>query len=153
MDKIIEDYHGHGPSAKHESKMSTDGMKCPTLPLAGQMLIKSTRIRVARNVAKFNLGPGLSNDSRAKLEGNIQKTLTGLKGELEGTYYSLDKMDEKTQKQLIEDHFLFKEGDRFLEACNLNRNWPKNRGIYHNKDKTFLVWVNEEDHLRIISMQ
>ena len=54
---------------------------------------------------------------------------------------------------MIEDHFLFKEGDRFLEACNLNRNWPKNRGIYHNKDKTFLVWVNEEDHLRIISMQ
>ncbi|KAI6209641.1 Arginine kinase [Aphelenchoides besseyi] len=29
----------------------------------------------------------------------------------------------------------------------------KGRGIYHNNDKTFLVWVNEEDHLRIISMQ
>lgn len=27
------------------------------------------------------------------------------------------------------------------------------RGIFHNKDKTFLVWCNEEDHLRIISMQ
>lgn len=26
-------------------------------------------------------------------------------------------------------------------------------GIYHNDDKTFLVWCNEEDHLRIISMQ
>lgn len=23
----------------------------------------------------------------------------------------------------------------------------------HNDDKTFLVWVNEEDHLRVISMQ
>lgn len=27
------------------------------------------------------------------------------------------------------------------------------RGIFYNEDKTFLVWVNEEDHLRIISMQ
>lgn len=27
------------------------------------------------------------------------------------------------------------------------------RGIFYNKDKTFLVWVNEEDHLRIISME
>ena len=27
------------------------------------------------------------------------------------------------------------------------------RGIFYNDDKTFLVWVNEEDHLRIISMQ
>jgi arginine kinase len=153
MDKIIEEYHGHGPSAKHESKMTTDGMDCPILPLAGQMMIRSTRIRVARNVAKYNLGPGLSNEDRATLEGSIEKALLSFTDELDGTYYSLDKMDEKTQKQLIEDHFLFKEGDRFLEACNLNRNWPKNRGIYHNKDKTFLVWVNEEDHLRIISMQ
>jgi creatine kinase/arginine kinase len=48
---------------------------------------------------------------------------------------------------------LFKEGDRFLDACGLNRNWPKNRGIYHNDAKTFLTWVNEEDQLRIISMQ
>jgi len=48
---------------------------------------------------------------------------------------------------------LFKEGDRFLDACGLNRDWPSGRGIYHNKDKTFLVWINEEDQLRIISME
>jgi len=54
---------------------------------------------------------------------------------------------------LIEDHFLFKEGDRFLESSGLNRDWPAGRGIFHNKEKTFLVWVNEEDQLRIISMQ
>ena len=47
----------------------------------------------------------------------------------------------------------FREGDRFLEACGLNRDWPSGRGIFHNADKTFLVWVNEEDQTRIISMQ
>merc|ERR1719295_940200 len=35
----------------------------------------------------------------------------------------------------------------------MERDWPEGRGIYHNKEKTFLVWVNEEDQLRIISMQ
>jgi len=40
-----------------------------------------------------------------------------------------------------------------LAACNLNRDWPEGRGIFHNDAKTFLVWVNEEDQLRIISMQ
>ena len=54
---------------------------------------------------------------------------------------------------MIDDHFLFKEGDRFLAACNLNRDWPEGRGIFHNDAKTFLVWINEEDQLRIISMQ
>ena len=62
-------------------------------------------------------------------------------------------MTAAQQEQLIADHFLFKEGDRFLEACGLNRNWPEGRGIFHNNEKTFLVWVNEEDQLRIISMQ
>jgi hypothetical protein len=26
-------------------------------------------------------------------------------------------------------------------------------GIFHSKDKTFLTWVDEEDQLRIISIQ
>ena len=25
--------------------------------------------------------------------------------------------------------------------------------MWHNEDKNFLVWVNEEDHMRVISMQ
>lgn len=62
-------------------------------------------------------------------------------------------MTDDERKQLIEDHFLFKEGDRFLESSGLNRDWPAGRGIFHNKEKTFLIWVNEEDQLRIISMQ
>jgi len=66
-------------------------------------------------------------------------------GELEGTYYPLDGMNADVQKQMIADHFLFKEGDRFLNAAGLNRDWPSGRGIFHNKDKTFLTWVNEED--------
>jgi arginine kinase len=74
-------------------------------------------------------------------------------GELEGTYYPLNGMKKEDQDQLIADHFLFKEGDRFLAAAGLNRDWPSGRGIFHNKDKTFLTWVNEEDRLRIISMQ
>ena len=48
---------------------------------------------------------------------------------------------------------MYREGDRFLEACGCNRDWPSGRGIFHNAEKTFLVWVNEEDQLRIISMQ
>jgi len=34
----------------------------------------------------------------------------------------------------------------------MERDWPEGRGIFHNEKKTFLVWVNEEDQLRIISM-
>lgn len=87
------------------------------------------------------------------MEEKVSTTLKGLDGELKGTYYPLTGMDKATQQQLIDDHFLFKEGDRFLQAANACRYWPSGRGIYHNDAKTFLVWCNEEDHLRIISMQ
>jgi hypothetical protein len=40
-----------------------------------------------------------------------------------------------------------------LQAANACRYWPTGRGIFHNDKKTFLIWANEEDHLRIISMQ
>ena len=62
-------------------------------------------------------------------------------------------MDPATQQQLIDDHYLFKEGDRFLKAANAIEHWPTGRGIFYNDDKSFLVWCGEEDHLRIISMQ
>lgn len=85
--------------------------------------------------------------------GLVVKACETFEGDLKGKFYPLEGMDKATQDQLIEDHFLFKEGDRFLQACNLNRDWPSGRGIFHNDAKTFLVWVNEEDQLRIISMQ
>jgi len=116
-------------------------------------MIKSTRIRVGRNMADFPLGPGVSKEQRLELEKKVVEACNSFEGELAGKFYSLASMSDEDRKSLTEDHFLFKEGDRFLEACGLNRDWPEARGIFHNSDKTFLVWVNEEDQLRIISMQ
>lgn len=115
--------------------------------------IVSTRIRVARNLEGFTFPPAISRTSRLELEQSILKGLKNLKGELAGTYYPLSEMDEATQNRLTLEHFLFKKGDRFLESAGVNRDWPSSRGIFISADKKFLVWVNEEDHLRIISMQ
>jgi protein-arginine kinase len=108
-------------------------------------MIKSTRIRVGRNLANYPLGPGLNKEQRVEIEQKVVEALSSFEGELAGKYYSLSSLSDEERKQLIADHFLFKEGDRFLEACGLNREWPEARGIFHNNEKTFLVWVNEED--------
>ena len=128
-------------------------LKCPPFSPDEAAMIVSTRIRVGRNLAEYPLGPGVSKAQRDEIETKVSAALKKLTGEHAGTYYSLATMSKKDQEQLIADHFLFKEGDRFLESSGLNRDWPSGRGIYHNKDKTFLVWINEEDQLRIISME
>jgi arginine kinase len=153
FDKVILDYHKHDKAAKHVSNMDYTKLNCPPLPEEDAKMIVSTRIRVGRNLAEFPLGPGISKAQRDQVETTVSEVLKTFTGELAGSYYALNKLSEAERKQLIDDHFLFKEGDRFLESCGLNRDWPSGRGIFHNKEKTFLVWINEEDQLRIISMQ
>jgi hypothetical protein len=145
FDKIILDYHGHKKEDKHVSDMDYKKLVTPPLPEEDAKMIKSTRIRVGRNLAEYPLGPGLTKEQRKEIETKVVQALTTFEGDLAGKYYALSSLTEAERKQLIEDHFLFKEGDRFLEAVGLNRDWPDARGIFHNNEKSFLVWVNEED--------
>ncbi len=152
FDPIIQEYHGFGPNDSHKSNLNPDDLDAPNPDPEGKYII-STRIRVGRNVANLPLGPAITKDQRNQVEQDVSAALNNLDDKLAGTYYPLTGMSESVSAQLIADHFLFKAGDRFLEAAGLNRDWPQGRGIYHNDEKTFLVWVNEEDQLRIISMQ
>ncbi len=61
-------------------------------------------------------------------------------------------LDKKQLQGLPIQSFLFKKGDRFQEAAGINRDWPKYRGCFISYDTRFRVWIHEEDHLRIISM-
>jgi len=152
FDPIIEEYHGFGKTDAHKSNLNPDDLNAQN-PDPDNAFILSTRIRVGRNMDGMPLGPAISKEQRDHVEASVVAGLNTLEGELEGEYYPLLGMTKEVQEALIKDHFLFKEGDRFLDAAGLNRDWPAGRGIYHNTDKTFLVWVNEEDQLRIISMQ
>jgi len=124
----------------------------------------STRVRTGRSISGFALPPSISADQRQELEAIVVKALSTLGGELKGDYYPLagsntyapkpNGIDKVTEERLVKDHFLFQEPDEpMLLSWRMERDWPHARGIYHNNDKTALVWVNEEDHLRIISMQ
>lgn len=149
---IINDYHGFGENDNHVSRINSEVLQCSN-PDPDNQYILSTRIRVGRNVAAMPLGPAITNPQRKQIENQIASVLESLSGEFSGRYYPLEGMSTADQECLVDDHFLFKQGDRFLDAAGLNRDWPQGRGIYHNNDKTFLVWINEEDQMRIISME
>ncbi|CAK9290255.1 unnamed protein product [Gordionus sp. m RMFG-2023] len=148
---IIEKYHG---SIKHPfvDFGNPETINFANLDPTGEYII-STRIRVGRNVEGYPFTATISRDQQEALETKIKEALTHFDGDLEGTYCPLPGMDDPTRDQLVEDHFLFQQGDRFLQSAGGYRNWPHGRGIFFNKTKTFLIWINEEDHLRIISME
>jgi len=150
---IIEDYHfGFKPTDKHPATDWGDVSTLGNVDPEGTYVI-STRVRCGRSVQGYPFNPCMTEEHYKAIQSRVQETLSSLGGELKGKYYPLLGMSKTDQQKLIDDHFLFKEGDRFLQEANACRYWPVGRGIYHNDNKTFLVWVNEEDHLRIISMQ
>jgi len=94
MDKIIEQYHGHAKGAKHVSDMDHTKLQCPPFSAEDAAMIKSTRIRVGRNLAEYPLGPGITREQRNEIEQKVVQACSTFEGELAGTFYSLSTMSE-----------------------------------------------------------
>merc|ERR1719289_634377 len=150
FDPIIQEYHGIKPTDKHTSDMDVS-------KIVGNIVedapVHSTRIRVGRSIDGFGLSPGITKEQRVGVESLMKTAIKNFRQDLSGNYYPLTGMNEKVRQQLVDDHFLFVSGDRNLQVAGMERDWPEGRGIFHNEAKTFLLWVNEEDQTRIISME
>ncbi|CAN0398240.1 creatine kinase M-type [Lampetra fluviatilis] len=153
LDPVISDRHsGYKPTDKHKTDLNPDNLK------GGDDLdpnyVLSSRVRTGRSIKGYSLPPHCSRGERRAVERLSVEALSKLDGDLKGKYYALKGMSDQEQQQLIDDHFLFdKPVSPLLLCAGMGRDWPDARGIWHNDKKTFLVWVNEEDHLRVISMQ
>ncbi len=117
--------------------------------------IASTRIRIARNLSMFPLNPGGSRESREQVAGLMAKVYARIPADsdLAGEFFLHTDISDAKRQELIDDHFLFRGKDRMQAASGYHQYWPHGRGVYLNKAKTFINWVNEGDHLRIISME
>ena len=135
-------YHGISADSVHTSDMDVNKIQGKIDPKAP---VHSTRIRVGRSIDGFGLSPGITKDQRLGVEILMKKAFANLDGDLAGTYFPLTGMNEKVRQQLVND--LFVSGDPNPKVAGMERDWPEGRGIFHNKDKTFLTWVNEENHL------
>merc|ERR1712168_931573 len=150
FDPLICEYHGLPADFAHTSDMDVSKISGNILP---EVPVHSVRIRVGRSIQGFGLSPGITQEQRVGVENLMKGAFAKFSGDLAGNYYALTGMDEKVRQQLVDDHFLFMSGDPNLKVAGMERDWPEGRGIFHNDTKTFLVWVNEEDQLRIISME
>lgn len=118
FDPMIEEYHGgFAHDAKHPPRDFGDTSSFGNLDPNGDFVV-STRVRCGRSMEGYPFNPCLTEAQYKEMEEKVSSTLSGLEGELKGTFYPLTGMEKAVQQQLIDDHFLFKEGDRFLQAAN-----------------------------------
>lgn len=63
-------------------------------------------------------------------------------------------MDLETNQRLLASGNAFQHPDStLLLSTGCARHWPDARGVWENADSDLFVWVSEEDHMRIVSME
>jgi creatine kinase len=156
MDFVVERWHGYKSTDQHRTDLDTNHLAMtPEQEAKFDKHIVSTRVRSGRNIKGLPLPPGANRQQRRLIEKIVSTAVGQFTGILQGTYFPLCGMTEQEEKQLIDDHFLFQKPSprQVLAVCGAARDWPDSRGIFFNEARTFLLWVNEEDQMRIIAMQ
>jgi len=164
FDPVISARHnGYAKDAKHPTDLDVSKLSNTKIDPTGNYTLTS-RCRTGRSVRGFKLPPVMEFEERRKLEALIVKGLLSLEGELKGDYFPLhgsrsyepkpNGMSLEKEEELRTAGNLFQEPDStLLLSSGCGRHWPDGRGIFHNDAKNFFVWVNEEDQMRIVSME
>ncbi len=164
LDPMIRDFHGipAETAIAHESDWDTGAMSCDLAAIDGRLKRVSMRVRVARNVRAFPLPGAMSKEQRVALEDLAAQAFTRLREDpaFGGHYLSITpgsakEIDAAEYDRRVERHQMFKDmsGDPYLNVAGISADWPYGRGMYVSGSEDFLVWVGEEDHLRIMAMQ
>ncbi len=122
----------------------------------------SMRVRVARNASTFPLPGAMDKAQRIAFE---QVAITAFSELIQtpdfgGKYLSITpgtphSIDNNEYDARVASHQMFKDmsADKYLNVAGISGDWPHGRGMYISAAEDFIVWVGEEDHLRIMSMQ
>ena len=157
LEPLIREYHGIQGDTKQEHDWNIPTGTYLLTNIDPSMKSVSMRARVARNVKGWNLPPSMDKEERIKFEDMMEDIFS--KFGIEGNYYSLTPghkcqiLKEKAD-ELRARHFLFNDmtTDNHLTSSGVASDWPFGRGIWISSDEKKMIWIGEEDQLRIISI-
>jgi len=152
FDAVIENRHnGFKPTDMHTTNLNFEGL---TNAKFDKEYVRSCRIRTGRSIRGIGLPTSCTRAERREVENIFRTVVDRFTGDLKGTYRSLKELDDEEIEKWIEEHLLYdKPVSPLLISSGMARDWPDGRGFFVNEEKTLVIWVNEEDHCRIISMQ
>merc|ERR1740123_2468073 len=137
------------PTCLDPTKLRHSGFK--------EKYVLSSRVRTGRSIRGLCMPPFSSRAERREVERILVKATRALgryRGDLDGHYEGLYDMSDERHEELIDKHLMFdKPVSPLLTSGGMARDWPDARGVYLADSEKFIVWVNEEDHCRIVSMQ
>ncbi len=159
--QAVSRYHHVDPGAAHQSNWHLkEGHQFDLSELGLPPL--SMRVRVGRNLLGVPLPSCMAREDRLALEANMQTVFAALIADpaFGGTYHSLtpghpNALTPDQYTQMVAQHLIFKNmaQDEFLNISGIADDWPYGRGCYVSANRSVIIWVGEEDHLRIMCME
>jgi creatine kinase/arginine kinase len=153
FDRVIWKYHQVDVTKNEAAEEKYEKVTLPALP---EGAIASTRIRTARNLKSLPFTVNMTKEQRLKLEETMSKVFEGFDNKyLKGKYHPMVGMPEEDRVKYVDLHYLYINDDPTLELVGCYDDWPAGRGIFINENQekgVFIVWVGEEDQLRIMAM-
>lgn len=163
FEPVIREYHNIPAGSKIEQPHDWgSNTKCDLGAIETKLKDVSMRVRVARNVKGYSLPGAMDRAERVALEKTMVQVFKTLMNDASygGQYLSLTpgshyKISDDDFSARVDAHQMFKDmsGDPHLDAAGISDDWPYGRGMYISADNDFIIWVGEEDHLRIMSMK
>merc|ERR1712142_185677 len=115
--------------------------------------VKSVMASLQRNLAGFGESGDISANQRIQLE-NIMKKVMGvayMPEELNGTFTSLRNLKTREQSKLLDSDVFHLTYDNWMATPGAKQ-WSEGQGVFINNYSNFVMWVNEEDQLRLVSV-
>jgi len=114
--------------------------------------IKWCSVGLQRNLAGFGPGGGLPKNQKVQLENLIKKVMgvAYMPEDLTGKYTSISKLNQREQIKLLEGEVFKLSGDCWMKEPN-SVQWEEGQGVFVNNYSNFMLWVNLEDQLRLVS--
>merc|ERR1712038_281006 len=115
--------------------------------------VKSVMASLQRNLNGFGVGEDLPANQRIQLE-NIMKKVMGvayMPEELTGQFTSLRSLSGREQGKLLSSDVFKLTYDDWMAVPGAKK-WSEGQGVFVNNYSNFLLWVNLEDQLRLVSV-
>jgi len=161
LNLLICDYHSITGDVNHQSSWKLN-QSFDLAEIDSGLSNTSMRVRVGRNLVDYPLPGAMSRADRTRFEDQMVKLFEGLiaQPDFGGSYVSLTpgssyEINEERYLELVSEHKMFKDmsADPYLRSAGISKDWPYGRGMYCSRDQQFIIWVGEEDQLRIMAMK
>eukprot|EP00928_Gymnodinium_smaydae_P047607 TRINITY_DN3178_c0_g3_i1.p1 TRINITY_DN3178_c0_g3~~TRINITY_DN3178_c0_g3_i1.p1 ORF type:complete len:1549 (+),score=230.12 TRINITY_DN3178_c0_g3_i1:132-4649(+) len=164
FDEVLRVRHGSSClNRPHVSNLDRGNLSALRADATGQYVIAS-QVRVARDLSGAPFLPAVSFEQRREVEATLATALLSMGGPLAGEYFPLagsfsfagkpGGLTPEQEEELHQAKLLFRPPDSTAAlSTGVGRHWPDARGVFVSHSRHFSAWINEEEHLRVISMR